>query len=117
MFFIIFILGFKISQAPSFTLYKSPELECYEGCKDKQMGKELQNKLIRCTIDNMISACNVLPMKCSPQKHELVEMAEMLCQLYLSLGDKYPDANNKKCVCIFLKFCYPADKPWVYLIP
>ena len=88
-------------QTPVFTLYKSAELEVYIHSMD-EMSKELKNRFIRCTIDNMNTACNNLNAARAPQRQELIEMAKLLVKQYPGLADKHPTAENKTYVSINL---------------
>ena len=100
-------------ESPIFTIYNSPEMDAFAG-KDL-MSSEVINKLVRCTVDNMISVCHCLTVPRRPTKHEIVEMAKKLCHKFPALVDKYSNTFSKSLfslplTCIYINHLFMSSQ-------
>ena len=79
-------------ESPKFTLFSNAEFNQLVG--EKEMCVEMRRKLVRCTMDRMISACNILTIPRRPNRPELMEMAKSLAEIYPALQDKYVSGSK-----------------------
>ena len=81
-------------KSPTCTIYKDADVEL--SAKNGNMSKELQDRLIRAAVSNMVSVAYLHPFHKKPTKGEFLEMAKSLVHVYSCRND-----SEKKHVSIF----------------
>ena len=84
-------------KSPTYTIYKDANVEL--SAENGNMLKELQDRLIRATVSNMVSQAYLPPFNSKPTKGEFLEMVKSLAHVYPCLND-----SEKKHVSIFSNF-------------
>ena len=83
-------------ETPTFTLYNDKEMEGFSD--GSQMGRDVRCKLIRCSVDNMITVCHNLQIPRWPNINELKEMAIKLVNLYPGIVSDKMIIRKTRCV-------------------
>ena len=81
-------------ETPTFTLYSDKEMEGFSD--GSQMGRDVRCKLIRCSVDNMITVCHNLQIPRRPNINELKEMAIKLVNLYPGICQRQNDNKENQ---------------------
>ena len=75
-----------VLKAPSYSFYSDPEIQA--AIREGKMDKKTRERLIRGTINNMISASSIPPFNRFPTPTEVEEMSKSLVITYTCLKDE-----------------------------
>ena len=77
------------TKAPQYVLYSDPAIQ--DAASNGELNKSMRERLIRGTINNMVSTSSSLPSSRFPKSTELEEMAKSLIVAYPCLRDAETD--------------------------